>query len=78
MPTRITAYHADMRFSAVRIANAVAWAVLIGLIAVAFVLVEVWGPFVAPAGHERPGNARAREIWPRECGQRSGAPRNPD
>jgi hypothetical protein len=45
MPTRITAYYADMRFSAVRIANAVALAVLIGLIAVAFVLVEVWGPF---------------------------------
>jgi uncharacterized membrane protein YdcZ (DUF606 family) len=45
MPTGITAYHADMRFSAVLIANAVAWAVLVGLIAVAFVLVEVWGPF---------------------------------
>jgi hypothetical protein len=45
MPARITAYHAGMRFSPVLIANTISWAVLIGLIAVAFVLVEVWGPF---------------------------------
>jgi hypothetical protein len=34
-----------MRFSASTVLNAAAWAVLLGLIAVAFVLVEIWGPF---------------------------------
>jgi hypothetical protein len=34
----------DMRFSAITTANAIAWAVLIGLVAVAFVLVVIWGP----------------------------------
>lgn len=34
-----------MRFSAAKIANAVAWAVLIGLIPIAFVMVAILGPF---------------------------------
>jgi hypothetical protein len=34
-----------MRLSAGDVANAFAWAVLIGLIAVAFVMVEILGPF---------------------------------
>jgi hypothetical protein len=33
-----------MRFSAITTANAIAWVVLIGLVAVAFVLVVLWGP----------------------------------
>jgi hypothetical protein len=32
-----------MRFSASTVLNAAAWAVLLGLIAIAFVLVEIWG-----------------------------------
>jgi hypothetical protein len=34
-----------MRFSAGNIANAAAWAVVLGLVAVAIVLVNLWGPF---------------------------------
>jgi uncharacterized membrane protein YdcZ (DUF606 family) len=34
-----------MQFSAISIANVVAWAVLVGLIGVAFVLVVILGPF---------------------------------
>src|SRR4051812_34159954 len=34
----------DMRFSAITITNAAAWAILIGLVAVAFVMVVIWGP----------------------------------
>jgi hypothetical protein len=45
MPTQTGSYNADMRFAASQIVNAVAWAVLIGLILVAFVMVQVLGPF---------------------------------
>ena len=40
-----TDYPARMRFSVTGMANAVAWAVLFGLIAVAFVMVVILGPF---------------------------------
>jgi hypothetical protein len=35
-----------MRFAPGTVANAAAWAVLLGLICIAFVLVIIWGPFV--------------------------------
>src|ERR1700712_2601340 len=37
--------HYGMRFSGGTIANVFAWAVLIGLIAIAFVIVVIFGPF---------------------------------
>jgi hypothetical protein len=38
-------YKWRMPFSAGKVVNAVAWAVVIGLVAVAIVLVNLWGPF---------------------------------